>query len=153
MDTRIPDSADRDFVAGAFVVRDERILFLKHRKYGVWLQPGGHVEERETPDEAAIREVKEETGLEVEIVDDFQPGMEFGNRAENLPQPVNVNVHRVEEGHWHVDFLYVARIKDEVEDYEYDEGEMKWFSEEELEKDLEMPDNARKVALKVLEEV
>ncbi len=150
---RVPDDADRDFVAGAFVVRDGEVLFLKHRKYGIWLQPGGHIEEGETPDEAAIREVREETGLEVEIVDEFQPGMEFEDDwAKNLPRPINVNIHQVEEGHWHVDFLYVARIVGESEEYEYDEDEMKWFSEEELEnEDVEMPDNARKAALKVLE--
>lgn len=150
---RVPEGADRDFVAGAFVVQDGKVLFLKHRKYGIWLQPGGHVEERETPDETAIREVKEETGLEVEIADDFRPDMKFENEwAENLPEPVNVNVHQVEEGHWHVDFLYVVRIRNETEEYEYDDEEMKWFSRAELEnEDLEMPDNARKVALKVLE--
>jgi len=149
---RVPEDADRDFVAGAFVVRDGKVLFLKHRKYGIWLQPGGHVEEKETPDEAAIREVKEETGLEVEILDKFRPDIQFGNKAENLPQPINVNVHWVEDGHWHVDFLYVAEIRNRTEEYEYDEEEMKWFSKEELENGKhEMPDNARKVALKALD--
>jgi 8-oxo-dGTP pyrophosphatase MutT (NUDIX family) len=56
INTRVPESADRDFVAGAFIVNEGEILFLRHKKYNLWLQPGGHIEERESPDEAAIRE-------------------------------------------------------------------------------------------------
>lgn len=44
MENRIPEDADRDFVAGAFIVDDSKVLLLRHKKYGVWLQPGGHVE-------------------------------------------------------------------------------------------------------------
>ncbi|MEA3450492.1 MAG: NUDIX domain-containing protein, partial [Bacteroidota bacterium] len=38
--------------------------------------PGGHIEHNETPDEAIIREVKEETGLDVEIVGDLDKSLE-----------------------------------------------------------------------------
>lgn len=37
-------------------------IFVRHRKRVTWEIPGGHVEEIETPDEAASRELKEETG-------------------------------------------------------------------------------------------
>ena len=40
---------------------------MHHKKLDVWLYPGGHVEDTETPDEALVREVKEETGLDIEI--------------------------------------------------------------------------------------
>lgn len=43
----------------------ERTLLIKHRKLGLWLQPGGHFEPDEVvPAAAALREVQEETGLE-----------------------------------------------------------------------------------------
>jgi 8-oxo-dGTP pyrophosphatase MutT (NUDIX family) len=38
---------------------------LKHKKLGKWLPPGGHIEPNELPDDAACREVLEETGLKV----------------------------------------------------------------------------------------
>jgi 8-oxo-dGTP pyrophosphatase MutT (NUDIX family) len=56
-------------VATAYVVRGDKTLLLKHRKLGMWLPPGGHVEPGETPDEAVRREVREETGLEIDFVE------------------------------------------------------------------------------------
>lgn len=149
---RVPESADRDFVAGAFILKDDNILFLKHKKYGVWLQPGGHVEERETPDEAAIRETMEEVGLEVEILESFNPQTSFENKSEDLPQPFNINLHQIEEGHWHLDFQYLVKPVDEIDEKEYSDENMKWFSKDELEREnLNMPENARMTALKALQ--
>ena len=149
---RVPENADRDFVAGAFIIKNNRILFLRHKKYDMWLQPGGHVEERETPDEAAIRETMEEVGLEIEILDGFMPDTSFENKSEDLPQPFNINLHRIEEGHWHLDFQYLARPVDGISEKEYSDEDMKWFSEDELEDEhLNMPENARVTGLRALE--
>lgn len=149
---RVPENADRDFVAGAFIIKNNRILFLRHKKYDMWLQPGGHVEERETPDEAAIRETMEEVGLEIEILDGFMPDTSFENKSEDLPQPFNINLHRIEEGHWHLDFQYLARPVNEISEKEYSDEDMKWFSEDELEDEhLNMPENARVTGLRALE--
>ena len=149
---RVPENADRDFVAGAFIIKNNRILFLRHKKYDMWLQPGGHVEERETPDEAAIRETMEEVGLEIEILDGFMPDTSFENKSEDLPQPFNINLHRIEEGHWHLDFQYLARPVNEISEKEYSDDDMKWFSEDELEDEhLNMPENARVTGLRALE--
>lgn len=145
---RVPDSADRDFVAGAFIVKDEKILFLKHKKYGFWLQPGGHVEPGETPDEAAIRETLEETGLKVEVVNEEDRFENFS--AIDLPKPFNINLHEIEEDHWHLDFQYLVEVVGETEDYEYEDENIGWFSKDELE-DLDMPENCRKTAKKALD--
>lgn len=37
-------------------------IFVRHRERETWEIPGGHIEPGETPDEAATRELKEETG-------------------------------------------------------------------------------------------
>jgi ADP-ribose pyrophosphatase YjhB (NUDIX family) len=58
------------FTLGAFaVIADEqgRVLLCRRRDRPVWNLPGGGVQPGEMPDEAAIRETREETGLEIRI--------------------------------------------------------------------------------------
>ena len=60
-------------VAAAVVVRwdDGRVILLKRaqrdRAHGLWILPGGHVDRGEVAEDAALREVAEETGLQVEL--------------------------------------------------------------------------------------
>ena len=57
-----------DIVAGCIMKKDNKILMVQEAKekyYGQWNFPAGHVEEGENILEGAIREVKEETGLDV----------------------------------------------------------------------------------------
>ncbi|MCL4355396.1 MAG: NUDIX hydrolase [Nitrososphaerota archaeon] len=56
--------------AGTLVHRDGRLLVVKRAQApnrGLWAFPGGKVEEGETPMQAAVRETREEVGLDVEI--------------------------------------------------------------------------------------
>lgn len=67
-----PVGIPRHFTVAVFVVHEGRVLLNVHPKLGIWLPPGGHIELNELPDEAAVREVQEETGVQAELV---------GNRA------------------------------------------------------------------------
>jgi hypothetical protein len=71
----------RHFTVAVFVVWEGKVLLHRHRKLGMWLPPGGHIEENELPDEAAVREVLEETGLGVRLV---------GERREDIADPVQL---------------------------------------------------------------
>ena len=53
--------------AGALIIRDEKILFQRRTDNGQWGLIGGLVEMNETYAQAAIREIWEETGLEVKL--------------------------------------------------------------------------------------
>lgn len=57
-------------IAGCVVEKDNKILMVQEGLdfcYGQWNYPAGHVDEFENITEAAIREVKEETGLDVKL--------------------------------------------------------------------------------------
>ncbi len=58
--------------AGVLILRNngdkQEVLLECDTRYDYWLLPKGHIEKGETSEEAAIREAKEETGLEVKIL-------------------------------------------------------------------------------------
>jgi len=56
-----------DFTVEVFVVNNRRVLLRKHDKYKEWLSIGGHIEPDENPNQAAVREVKEEGGLDIDL--------------------------------------------------------------------------------------
>ena len=103
------------FVATGYLVRDGKTLLLKHRKLGMWLPPGGHIEEGETPDEAVLREVLEETGLEAEFIAAPRPPKMSGGRVESLHEPHRVQVEEIPG--WHdADELGLPHVPEEVRD-------------------------------------
>ena len=53
------------------------LTIIYNRKYGKWLQPGGHSEGEETPLQTVVREVKEETGIDIIPI-----GVKFNNHVE-----------------------------------------------------------------------
>lgn len=105
----------RHYTASTYVVESDAVALHEHEGLGKWLPPGGHVERDELPHEAALREVREETGLAVELVADRDDLS--SPTVEPLAQPqhfqlADVNVHPDGVGHQHVDFVYYARAVD-----------------------------------------
>ncbi|HET9626115.1 MAG TPA: NUDIX domain-containing protein [Kofleriaceae bacterium] len=58
-----PEPGRRAFSVAVYARRGERVLVIEHRRLATWLPIGGELEPGETPLEAAIRELREETGL------------------------------------------------------------------------------------------
>jgi 8-oxo-dGTP diphosphatase len=53
--------------AGGVVIRDGRVLLIHRPRYGDWTLPKGKLEDGEDWEDAALREVEEETGLRCEL--------------------------------------------------------------------------------------
>jgi len=102
---RLVDPFDRDtdpvHVTGSAIVVGPRgtVLHL-HKRIGVWMQPGGHLDPGEAPSEAALRESREETGLPVRHPDG-------GERL------IHLDAHPA-GAHFHLDLRYLL-LSDDVD--------------------------------------
>lgn len=139
----------KHFTTGVVVLTDTkptRALLVHHRKYGTWLQPGGHVESDENPIEAGIREVQEETGLDVAA---YMPSMQFvDDKASSITPPNYILEERIdarpdEAEHYHIDLIYVVRIPEQTVAHNIEEShDIGWFTFEELD-NLKLFENTR----------
>jgi 8-oxo-dGTP pyrophosphatase MutT (NUDIX family) len=98
-----------DFTVAIFVVHDRKVLLIHHRKLDKWLPLGGHIELDEDPEHAALRETREESGLEVELLGERPPTTSPGTRA--LIAPRFLDIHRISDTHEHIGMIYWARPK------------------------------------------
>ena len=87
-----------------------------------------HIERDELPDAAALREVLEETGLEVELV---------GERREDVSDPVQlhrpagVQLENIGPGHQHIDLIYFATPKGPTGiEEDFNEDKLGWYGPE-----------------------
>jgi 8-oxo-dGTP pyrophosphatase MutT (NUDIX family) len=142
-----------DFTVCIFVVEDHRVLLIHHRKLDKWLPLGGHVELDEDPEQAALREAREESGIEVELLGERPPTSGPGTRA--LIAPRFLDIHRISDTHEHIGMIYWARPKNGTMTLASEEHhDIRWCTAAELEELVPpIPDAIRWYCLKALEEV
>ena len=141
-----------DFTVEVFIVYKNRVLLRMHDKFKQWMRVGGHIELNEDPIEAAHREVKEEVGLQIELVGNPKVFESEDHTRELLP-PVALNRHRVSDSHEHVTLVYFARAKTDKTSVTYAgdaSEECRWCTVEEVEK-MELWSNVREYAIAALE--
>lgn len=133
-----------DLTVGACIVSDKKVLLVLHAKLGKWLFPGGHIRQNETPDEAIVREVKEETGLDFSFTD-YGPIEETRDMIKRLAIPIHANMHSVGD-HNHYCVFYLGTVDNKNFHKNNESKEIRWFSREELQKLNDIPENVRNVA-------
>ncbi len=121
-----------DLTVATFIFYNHEVLLIHHKKLNMWLPVGGHIEKDETPDEAIMREAKEETNLDITLCN--IPSLPIlGKTITHLAIPFYVNVHNV-DSHNHVGLYYVSYAhnpetlcinKEEVLD-------VSWFTEQQV---------------------
>lgn len=99
----------RDFTVAVFVVHQGRVVLHPHPKLGLWLPPGGHIEPDELPDEAAVREVAEETGLTIELMGGRGLATDYPSQPVQLIRPEGIQLENIRPDHQHIDLIYFAR--------------------------------------------
>jgi 8-oxo-dGTP pyrophosphatase MutT (NUDIX family) len=115
--------ADPTHVTGSAIVFGPRgVLLHRHKRLGLWLQPGGHLEPGESPWDAAMREAGEETGLDL----CWARTPEFGQ----IPALTHVDVHEGGRGHTHLDLRYQMTVAgdDRPRPPVGESQDVRWFS-------------------------
>ena len=143
-----------DFTVEVFIVYRNRVLLRKHDKYKIWLSIGGHIELDEDPNQAAIREVKEEVGLDVKLAGDFLPFEKDTEKYRELIPPKFLNRHYISDKHEHITMVYFATSKTDAITPSQEEvsEEWKWFTVGELAK-YDLKENVSFYAKRALEEL
>ena len=143
-----PECCERTFAEGHFtgsawlVSRDgERALLTHHRKLDRWLQLGGHAEGDPDLAAVALREAREESGIENLAVE----GEIFDLDRHLIPARGN------EPAHWHYDVRFVVRAFGDESFVVSDESHaLAWRSIEELANDKQLDESVRRMAQKWL---
>ncbi len=119
-----------DIVVGGYIVNNGRLLLIHHKKLNKWLPVGGHIDANETPDDALRREIREETGLEIDFV--HYPLPRRGNKNDHA-LPFYVNKHHITDIHFHYCLFYLCKPKTTNIDIAKKEIlSYGWFSQNEL---------------------
>jgi 8-oxo-dGTP pyrophosphatase MutT (NUDIX family) len=142
----------RDFTVAVFVVHHDHVLLHPHRKLGIWLPPGGHIEPNELPDEAALREVEEEAGIAVELIGGYGVEVDEPGAPRQLVRPQGIQLEDISPGHQHIDLIYYARPAHTAPDeLPSPIDDMQWLREDDLDA-IDLTNEVRTWALQALRE-
>ncbi len=97
---------------GCIVINNKKEVLLIHHNAGHWDFPKGHVEEGETEVQTAIREVKEETNIDVKVNEEYRYTTEYSPKEDVIKQVV---------------FFLAQNINDETNAQLEEVSEVKWF--------------------------
>ena len=96
----------------------------------MWLPCGGHIEENELPDDAAVREVLEESGVEVVLVGEKALKLD---KPRQLVKPRGIQLETICPGHEHIDLIYFGKPAESYDGKLLDEDpSLGWYGPEEL---------------------
>ena len=124
-----------DLCVDTYVVNEGSVLLRFHEKYNFWGTPGGHVDPGQDVNEAALREVQEEAGLDVELVGPSTWSHQPTKENQDLVPPIFINRHSINDHHDHSSFIFVAKSDSrEINPHEDEDQDVKfkWVTNEEL---------------------
>lgn len=126
---------ERQYCASAYTIdfKEKEVLLMYNKKLNKWLQPGGHIEGKETPIETAIRETFEETGVKIRIV-----GPTFDNISY---QPIATERYQNKVGDMiDIQYLGIPLSKKLINN---EKNITKWFSIDELQNALDIDEEIK----------
>lgn len=147
---------EKHFTASVWITSNstpKKILLIHHKKLDRWLQAGGHIEEFENPVDAAIREVKEETGLDISFLSSQIEVID--HEGTFLPVPTffmeqTIPAHKDQPLHYHLDINYVVEVPEQALTRQIKESHaIGWFTKAEA-LNLNIHEDSRIIIRKLL---
>lgn len=140
---------NKSITSSVYVVYRNKVLLHRHKKYNTLFPLGGKMNKSEVPHETAIREVYEESGLEVELYN-RDSELDLG-RVIQLHSPMHTLLENVGYEVENIDFIYFARaISNEVKPQKGESKELYWFTKEEIESNDTIKPHVKVMALDAL---
>jgi ADP-ribose pyrophosphatase YjhB (NUDIX family) len=130
----------RHFTATAFVVDRDKTLLHWHRRLQQWMPPGGHLLPDEDPVTGVLREIREETGLEAELLP-LTRTFDFSD-PQQLPAPYTIlleDIPETDDPHQHIDLIYFCRPRDGGAHAPTADDSFTWVTEDQLRRNEPLP--------------
>ncbi len=89
------------------------LLLIEHRKLGLWLPVGGHIDGNEIPPEAMIREAREEVGLSIKLLS-VPSEYHTLNEVCQYANPLHSNIHKVGDHNHYCQFYICEAPGDQI---------------------------------------
>jgi len=118
---------------GCIIINDRKEVLLIHHNAGHWDFPKGHMEEGETEIETAIREVKEETNIDVEVNEKYRYSTTYSPKEDVIKEVI---------------YFLARNISDNKQAQLEEVSEVKWFGMEEA-IDKITYDNSRNILIQL----
>ena len=140
----------KHFTATTIIVHNKKVLLHLHKKLGIWIPVGGHIDRDELPQVAALREIKEESGLNVDLYNPDKQ-IEMGD-VKQLFRPMHILLEDINQFHQHIDFIYYAKSDtDELSPQNGETNNLKWFTADEVRNLEGAPGNVKALSLEAID--
>jgi len=147
---------DRHFTVSVFIVYKDKVLLHSHKKAKKILPLGGHIEVNELPEEACIREAREESGLEISLYNPENKELKKSFKLVGEKLLINpmytIFAEIITPEHCHIDFVYYATAKSyETRPADGESNLLKWYTKEALKNADNIQENIITMANEALE--
>lgn len=146
---------DRHFTVSIFIVCKDKVLLHLHKKAKKILPLGGHIELNELPEEACVREAKEEAGLRINLYNPINSQLKSSCELAGeklLINPMHTIFGEINSGHCHIDFIFYATTRSfETIPGDGESDLLKWYDKEDLKNACDIQNNILLMANEALE--
>jgi 8-oxo-dGTP pyrophosphatase MutT (NUDIX family) len=101
----------RTFTSSVFIVSSNRVLLHYHKRFNLILPFGGHLKNDESPHEAAIREIKEELGIIIDLFNTEKSCINYESaRVKFLVSPSFTLCEKFNNNSENIDYIFFSKI-------------------------------------------